>query len=269
MAFFIVSDPHMDHADDRSLDIFLRNVNDCTSAQDILMITGDISTSRKLHAHLELLSRSSNARLLYVLGNHDYWGSSIASTNDSLSMHDGTNGNPTFMDHVDVVHIDDSTCVVGESAWYDGRLGQQGEPTFIMNDWYKIQEFYDGNESTVRQISARIADSAAERLRAKLQIAHSRGYKRIIVMTHYPTHEGSCMHLGRPSDHYALPWFSSKVTGDVIDEFSLAHSEIMLEVVCGHTHSPCKYRASGNVMVSVTGASYGCPRIIDWHPVLW
>jgi predicted phosphohydrolase len=269
MNFYWCSDIHCDVVDDDRLSAFLSKTNQDTNSDDLLLITGDISNALELWKHIQNISQASNARLLYVVGNHDYWGGSFSEIDTLLRSHSSKEGHAIFMDLIDRHQIDEITCVVGESGWYDGRNGEQGRPRFIMNDWFEIKDYKRNYLLSERKFSEHIADARAVRLQNKLLSAIEAGNRRIIVITHCPPFVEACRYKGQPSDLYALPWFSSQTMGDVLDQLSRENPDINFEVLCGHTHDPYEYRHSSNLTVHVAGAQYGDPKIFKWKPTLW
>jgi hypothetical protein len=83
-----------------------------------------------------------------------------------------------------------------------------------MNDWFYITEYRTNQTMTERKLSSIISDARAATLERKLRAAVEAGNNRIVVLTHVPPWVESCRHMGRPSDDYALPWFSSRVIAD-------------------------------------------------------
>ena len=70
------SDIHLDHSPKEAREKFYKEV--LNAGLDYLVVTGDISNSVNLSYHLlELDLNTGGTELLYVLGNHDYWQSSI------------------------------------------------------------------------------------------------------------------------------------------------------------------------------------------------
>ncbi len=270
MKYLLGSDLHLDHLNDEELSEFIERVKkECDDPDAVLLLTGDISQQRVLWEHLDKVAQASRGRMLYVLGNHDFWGGSFASANAALRPHSLEGGHAVFMDMVDRVQLEDDLCVVGDSGWYDGRNGLQGNPQFIMNDWYFISEYRGNQSKTERQMSAMIADARAATLEKKLRAACEAGNNRVVVLTHVPPWVEACRHLGAPSDTYALPWFSSRVIADVIDQVAKEYFHVKFEVLCGHTHDRFQYRRDDNLNVFVSGAAYGAPYVREWKPSLW
>jgi predicted phosphohydrolase len=268
--FILGSDLHLDHLSHEERKEFLGRVRkQCDNPNAVLLLTGDISSQKYLWEHIDELVQVSCGRVFYVLGNHDFWGGSFAQANTALQSHNHINSRAVFMDLVDRVQLEDDLCVIGDSGWYDGRNGLQGNPRFIMNDWFYITNYRDNHGLTERQFSARIADARAYLLDKKLRAACDAGNKRIIILTHVPPWVEACRYMGQPSDDYALPWFSSQIIADVIDQIAKEHFHVKFEVLCGHTHDHYVYRRDNNLNVYVSGAAYGAPYVREWKPSLW
>lgn len=262
------SDLHLDHLGVKDHQDFLALVkSECSSPDTILFVTGDTSTGMRVEGDHYKLAHAVAGKMMFVLGNHDRWNSSFANVENRIKVMTQAHAtNASFLDISDPIQIEPETFVVGDSGWYDGRNGLQGKPRFLMNDWFFIQE-YLGREPF--QASAQFADACAARLEAKMRAAIAAGAMRLIVLTHVPPYVEACRHLGKPSDTYALPWFSSQVIGDVLDQIAEEFFHIKIEVLCGHTHDQFYYKRKDNLAVHVAWSEYGDPRIVNWQPTLW
>jgi len=263
-----VSDAHIDHLANQDLLDFLSQIKkECSDPDTILFLTGDTTTGRTVEGDHYKIAGVCAGKMMFVLGNHDRWNSSFADVERRVAtMVANHASNATFMDVSEPIEIEPETFVVGDSGWYDGRNGLQGPPRFLMNDWFLIKE-YLGREPF--QASAQFADACAARLEAKMRSAIAAGAKRLIVLTHVPPFVEACRHLGKPSDTYALPWFSSECIGDAIDQIAEEFFRIKIEVLCGHTHDQFYYKRKDNLAVHVAYSEYGDPRIVNWQPTLW
>lgn len=270
MKYILGSDLHLDHLSNEELREFLSRVSTiCNDPDAVLLLTGDISQQSRLWEHVDLVAQASRGRVLYVLGNHDLWGGSFADVNRRLRPHGLSNGHAVFMDLVDRVQIEQDLCVVGDTGWYDGRNGLQGNPRFIMNDWFFITEYRNNQSKSEHAFSAVIADARAAIIDKKLRDAVAAGNKRIVFLTHVPPWVETCRHMGRPSDDYALPWFSSRIIADTLDQVANEHPDVKFEILCGHTHDGYRWHRGVNMHVHVTGATYGAPYVHEWAPTLW
>lgn len=268
MNYLWASDLHLDHLGGREYQNFIFQLkNLCKLENKVLLCTGDTSAGTRVERdHAKIAEACNDSKFYYVLGNHDRWNSSFAETNKNLTQLQNEYSNACFMDLVDYVKLEDGTFVVGDSGWYDGRNGNQGNLDILMNDWWYIKEFI-GYEP--RQLSAKIADASAKKLETKLHNAIAAGAKQIIVLTHVPPYAEASRHLGKPCDDSGLPWFSCKCIGETIDMISDNNLEVKFEILCGHTHEAFQYRRTNNLNVQVAGAYYGNPKIVTWKPTLW
>ena len=87
--------------------------------------------------------------------------------------------------------------------------------------------------------------------------------KKIIVLTHVPPFKEVCLHNGQISDDGWLPYFSSKVMGDVLMPFANDNPSIDFLVLCSHTHSDAHYQPLANLTVKTGKAEYYHPIIHD------
>lgn len=260
------TDLHLDHINADERRDFFKKVTMDSSFDTTLLVTGDTTTSHHLFEHIDALGQACRGKMLYVCGNHDRWGSSLVKCDRTLRAHNSVQGHSVFMDLVDRVQLEDDLCVVGDSGWYDGRNGLQGNPLMILNDWFQIEE-YRGQDP--RRCSAVIADTRAKILEAKLRAACEAKNDRVIVLTHVPPFAEASRHMGRPCDNYALPWFSSQAIGDVLEQVAKEYFWVKFEVLCGHTHGRHLYKRDVNLTVHVGGADYGHPQVTSWTPTLW
>ena len=79
-------------------------------------------------------------------------------------------------------------------------------------------------------------------------------------MTHIPPFKEVCLYDGKISDDNWLPYFGSKVMGDVLMEIANQNSEVEFLVLCGHTHSAANV-CYNNLVIEVGKADYCCPEI--------
>lgn len=105
-----------------------------------------------------------------------------------------------------------------------------------------------------------LADADAIKLQNDLKQAVSQNPKKIIVLTHVPPFKEACLHKGEISGDDWLPYFSSKIMGDVLTTVAEQNPKIEFLVLCGHTHSAANI-CNGNLAVEVGKADYWNPSI--------
>ena len=267
-ALFHASDLHLDHLSNAGRHEFYRDVRNVCGEGSLLLITGDITVAARLAEDVEALSDACGGRVAYVLGNHDYWGSSFSAVDAATRELNARLGSKTMcLDHVDRIRLSDDTFVVGDSGWYDGRNGS-GYSSVFMNDWRYIRDYATSRRDS-KAISAEVADVRAVRLSVKLDAALAAGAKKIVALTHVPPFAEACRYQGRPTDEHMLYWYSSRVIGDVLDGFCSDNPDVAVEVLCGHTHGGCRHVRHAGLAVTVAEAEYSWPRIAPWSPGLF
>lgn len=226
---------------------------------DTILLTGDISTAPEVIRHLRLIRQESEKRILFVLGNHDYWDGSINKLRSQISDVGLANDGIVWLGSSDYVPFGEQTAVVGHDGWYDALNGNFKKSRFVMNDWFRTSEF-SGALQNVVETSRALALQGASHVEACATRAIQDGKKRILVMTHFPPFVEACFYRGKRSEEMALPWYSSKTMGNTLLRLSEQHPDVIFTVLCGHTHSQADVSIRPNLRVIVGDADYGSPR---------
>ncbi len=93
------------------------------------------------------------------------------------------------------------------------------------------------------------------------QAVRSYNPQKIIVLIHVPPFREVCMHEGKISSNDYLPFFSSKVTGEILMHAAESYPEIEFLALCGHTHSKGLLQPCPNLIVKAGASEYGKPSI--------
>ncbi len=244
---------------------------------DALLITGDISEAPVLEHHLEELEAGFAKDMYFVLGNHDYYKGSFEESHTIANTFDG------WLDDRGPRELTPNVALVGNEGWYDAYYGEPYSERFGMTDWVAIQDYREipgvlferkfGKEPSPEAIDAFLAarktliDRARERsakfaaiAKADLERALEK-YELVIFATHYPPFKGACWHEGKMSGPVWIPWFTSKLMGDMLMEIAKGHPRRKILVLCGHTHSSGLYQPRANLHVVTGQAVYGAPDI--------
>lgn len=211
----VLSDLHFEFHDDggrafvESLDN--RNV-------DVLIVAGDLTTQRHIRAALRMLCDRFR-RVVYVLGNHEFYHSSLRETYESVLAADIEMNNLAILD-CDAVTIDDVR-FVGCPLWF---RRSDADPSG-MNDFRLIRDF----ESWVYAENARCIDYLERTVRPG-----------DVVVTHYLPSQRSVAprYIGSPLN----PFF-------VCDVGPLIFEQQPALWVHGHTHDSCDYRIGATRVV--------------------
>jgi predicted MPP superfamily phosphohydrolase len=225
---------------------------------DALLLGGDIAEAPHVAADLRELAREVEKPVYFVLGNHDFYRSSIADV--QAQMRALSDPNLTWLTNSGVHDLAGTTALIGDDGWADGRLGNYAQSHVFLNDNVLIREFVGLDKWPRLRLMNDLADAAAARIRTKLEDARTR-HKHVVLLTHVPPFREAAWHEGRPSDDEWLPHFSSKAVGDAIVEVMQQHPDVQLTVLCGHTHGSGVARILPNVLVKTGGAVYGKPAV--------
>lgn len=256
------TDPHLDHLNEDQARLINFSRELIASNPDGVLITGDISVSRKLVYHLQALEQVVRRPIFFVLGNHDYYGADIAALRKGMK--DLTNQSQ-FLKYVPTtpyVALTPGTALVGADGWYDALYGDWQNSSFAMTDWTAIHDFLqvNGNKATIVGLARKLAHEAVTHVQEGIKQA-VRYHKNIIVMTHYPPYPESHVHEGKVGDRFAMPWFTSKFMGDMLTAAAKAYPATSFTVLCGHTHGAWSGQPYPNMRLHVGGAEYGAPRV--------
>ena len=225
MALYAISDLHLDLNGDKPMDIFgdrwlnhdekiknnwLRKVTD----EDTILIAGDISWSMKIESGMQDLEWIHNlpGKKIMVKGNHDFWWSSISKLNNLYE-----------------------------------------DMNFIQNNFFSYEEYAicgtrgwtcPGGEN-FSQHDEKIYTRELNRLRLSLDAAVKEGFKKFIVMLHYP------------------PMNEKFLKSDFVQIFKEYSVE---KVIYGHLHGPSLAKALNEVLDGIeyiiTSGDY-----IDFDPI--
>lgn len=275
MQFAWCSDIHLDFVDDEDNSRLISFANELKEKDpDGIFVTGDISNSSRLVYHLSVLEREVGRPIHFVLGNHDFYGSSIEEVRKA--MHKVSNISQ-FLKYVPLTSytvLTPQTALVGHDGWYDGLHGDADRSEFVMTDWFAIKDFVkcSGGEQYMRaahQVKNKAELLALIRCMSREATIHvmngikqaAARHKNIIVLTHVPPFAEAHMHNGRLGDDNAMPWFTSKMMGDMLLDAARSYPTVNFTVLAGHTHGEYAGKPARNMRVMIAGADYGRPKL--------
>ena len=260
-----LTDIHLNFLEPAVRKIFYQDIS--STRADAVVISGDIAEAPTISATLTEMAQVLANPIYFVLGNHDYYQGSVAKVRRTITELAQENSFLHWLPESGLVHLGKDTVLVGEDCWADGRYGDYTNSRVVLNDSHMIVELRDGSMLGKYQLldaMQKLADKDAMRLRKTLEIAtlkHSPN--RIIVLVHVPPFIESCMHEGEISGDDYLPFFASKVTGDVLLEVASLKPKTEFLVLCGHTHSRSCHKPLSNLTIKVGDAEYCKPQVED------
>lgn len=256
------SDVHLEFLSDESIVRFSESLASYPS--DGIVLTGDISNASKLVYHLSVLERIVSRRVFFVLGNHDYWGSSVENVRKKMHELHNVSQYMKYLSELSYVPVSPVTAVIGHDGWYDAIHGNWQTSNFGLNDWNNVHDFISvggsANRASIVGVSRKLSLEAATSVMNSIKAA-VRYHKNIVILTHVPPVPSK---LG---DADGVPWFTSKLMGDCLIAASRAYPDVKFTVLCGHQHAVEKHTLANNMIVHVAGATYGSPAIAEFIDV--
>lgn len=239
-----LTDVHLNFLDGPRLAGFLATVK--RQAPDVLLVTGDTAESYDIITAIDRMS--AIAPLYFVLGNHDFYRSSIAEVRDRAR---ATN---RWLPSLGPVRLTDATTLVGVDGWGDARCGDRASQVTLA-DWRLIRDLQ--GLTTPARIDALQALGAQEAAALRDQLATLEPPRELIVLTHVPPFAEACWYNGKQSSPDWLPWFSCIAVGDALLDYARRTPTAKITVLCGHTHGRGEYRAADNLLVRTGGWAPG------------
>lgn len=225
-----------------------------------VLITGDISTAGMIETHLRWLEKYiPSVPIYFVLGNHDFYGGSIAQVRENLKQFDGTNSRLVWLNTQSVVHLTDKTALVGHDGWYDGGYGDWFESRLVMTEYHIVDEFRFKSPLYVYRKLQELAGQCEEHIDRHVQDA-AKKYEFVLFATHVPAFRNNSRAPDRsPSDKHWLPNMSSKKAGDALLRASNAFPGVKFICLSGHTHTAWDELYRENLLERTGGSKYGYP----------
>lgn len=248
-----ITDPHLSFI--FSPEAFGKSLSEEFPEVESWLITGDIAESNNFVSIMNDFQSGTGVPVYFVLGNHDYYGSSFQEMDAKVDAIDNKNliwlkKGPVFFDNF---------ALVGNGGWYDAEFGNQNTRV-MLNDFNFIQELQPFDRISLIKSCQDRATLLASKLGQDLTLAVEK-HDNIVVATHVPPFKEATWHQGKPSNNEWLPWFSSFSTGSVLANFANKHSDKKFIVLCGHTHSSGFYKYSENMTIFTGASKYRYPGV--------
>jgi predicted phosphohydrolase len=252
------TDVHLNFLASHGLDVFCEAL--AREEPDAVLITGDIAEAPSLDPLLTRVAAALRTPIYFVLGNHDYYRSSIARVREAVIELCRRSPYLVWLPAAGVVPLGADVALVGVDGWADGRLGDYVRSPVMLNDYVLIAELAGLTRADRLTRLHALGDGEAARLAGPLAEALAR-YPRVIVGTHVPPFKEACWHEGKISNDDWLPHFSSRAVGEVLRRAALDRPDRRIRVLCGHTHGGGTAEILPNLKVITGAAEYGEPRV--------
>jgi predicted phosphohydrolase len=239
-----LTDIHLNFLRPLALQAFYERVRE--EQPQVLLVTGDIGESDSVMRFLEELG--AIAPVYFVLGNHDYYRSSIAAVRGAMERLDGV---ATWLPAHEPMRLTSNIALIGIDGWGDARCGEL-ESTVQLSDWNLIDELKRCKDKAARiETLQRLGSNEARALRDRLTRVPEAPH--LLVLTHVPPYPEACVYDGVQSTPPWLPWFTCIATGEVLDEYANAHPDQRITVLCGHSHGAGTFQRLPNLEVRTGG----------------
>lgn len=232
---------------------------------DGILISGDIAEATSIQSILKEMVNAIQKPIYFVLGNHDYYHSSINDLRHKMTSITKDEPCLFWLPASGLQNLNKDTVLLGHDSFADGRYGDYTNSRVVLNDSRMIVDLFQNSALGKYQLLEKmqqLADQDANKLQKSIEkAARSYNPKKIIILIHVPPFKEVCMHQGKISNDDYLPFFSSKVTGKILMYTAKIYPEIEFLVFCGHTHSKGFFKPCSNLTIKVGESEYGKPTI--------
>lgn len=254
-----LSDLHLDRVPEGKRKVFYGQLR--KEDFDAVLITGDISDARHLAAHLRELARACGSRKVhFVLGNHDFFGSSLDEVDRAVAAVCRDEGNLRHLGQGEVVRLSETTALIGHRGWADGRAGWGSNSKLRNPDQFAIEDLRNLSKKAFFEKMAELGRASARYFREVLPYSMT-CYEHVIVATHVPPFKGAAYYDGKPCGRHHLPHYTNISAGAAIKAIAGSFRRSRVTVLCGHTHSSAALEVTENVNVQTVHARPGNPAI--------
>jgi Icc-related predicted phosphoesterase len=255
-----LTDLHLNFLRTPAREAFLRTLAETDA--DAFLVGGDTGEADDVAGYLNELDNAVQRPLYFVLGNHDFYGCTIAGVREKVRRLCRGCERLHWLPEAGVVPLTGDTCLVGHDGWGDGRLGDYHGSDVVLNDWGLIGEFGGSDEPPAERLAKlhALGDEAGAHFRSVLPRALAQ-FRHVVVLTHVPPFREACWHEGRLSDDAWLPHFTCQTAGDALAEAMRAYPDREMTVLCGHAHGAGEAQIMPNLRVLTGGAVYGAPTV--------
>lgn len=266
LPFAWATDTHLDHTGDWARDGFIEELRTC--AESAILITGDISTAPRLFEDLKAITQPDKD-IYFILGNHDFWKSSIEET-DALArmIHRDPDHRLFYLPACGPIAVAPRHYLIGVNGYADGRAGNLAGSSIWLNDYRFCKNFNSvmtndwrsRDYTRLQAILNRLGDESVAHVAEKLRVVPDDA-ERVYIATHAPPFDEAHWHDGKRGGMDWAPHFVNQVLGRKLRAVAEAHPTCEYVVLAGHTHGGVRVQLADNLWCFVGHADYGYPRL--------
>lgn len=233
---------------------------------EAVLISGDISEGADVAFQLQRMAESIPRPIYFVLGNHDFYQSSIARTRQQVIELCREHPQLSYLSDCGPVSLSDDVVLLGDDGWGDATVGDYEGSLVRLNDFDRIEDFRRRDPQDWKSMLRHQGEESAARLRQKID-AIPQHVRSVLVTTHVPPFREACWYEGKTTDDNWAPFFVCGQVGRVLRESARERPDCRWTVLCGHTHNAGVATIAPNLIVYTGGADYGHPEVEGWIEV--
>jgi 3',5'-cyclic AMP phosphodiesterase CpdA len=259
-----LTDLHLSSSDEKSRQILYDNIRQLKPL--IIFITGDIGNSTTIKKHLQelILNIDTDTSVYYVLGNHDYYYSSVDCVINDLTLQYHKNDffnellvcTPMWVKEISILN----NLIIGVNNFPDGRCGDLDKSEIFINDYSYIEDYVVND---YKEVMKKLGKISADQLDSRLNDHDLYLYDNIVVLMHTPPFRGAALHNGMMTMGGYEPHMVNVSCGEVLEYHATKeeNKNTNFVVLCGHSHSQSVYDPLQNLTVYTGGSYLGHPNI--------
>jgi Icc protein len=223
---------------------------------DHIVVTGDISSADYLEDSLLALSEAAGHRsVFFVLGNHEFHGSSFSAVDNLVAQICRQRPNLHHLGQGEIIRLTYKSALIGQRGWADGKSGD-GRNTIVRPKYPNyIEDFRGYSTEDVFSKMAFLGEASGDYFRKIIAEAFDQ-YEHLVVATHVPPFAKAVQHGNNPCSNQHLPYFANSSAGRPIQESLLKSPGRKISVLCGHTHTSTVYDDSPALRVHVADCKW-------------
>lgn len=227
---------------------------------DGIFISGDISTGKYLSEHISLLLKSTEIPIYYTIGNHDIYKTNFASIYKQMNNLMEEDERLHYLTSLNCIELNKNVGLIGHDGWYDARWRAPLTNIVFYADFSQIEDFKKLKNNNERiELVRKLSDEAASSISTKLTLALSK-YDTVYMITHFPPWPDDSNNL---SSKFWMPYNSSKIMSETIENIMQHHQNKNLIILSGHTHHRRNIKITDNIELRVGASTLTKPEIQD------
>jgi len=253
-----LSDLHLDQVSNDKRQKFYHRLSKAHG--EAVIITGDISDGKHIRTHLLELGEACGTKPVnFVLGNHDFYGSSFAHVYEEVNSLCMRRKNLRHLGNGEIIPLGDHEALVGHGAWADGKAGHGSKSRARNPDFWSIKDFKDKRWSSCFELMGCLGKESASYFRKVLPYTLT-CYRHVWVATHFPPFSQAAHWNGKPCNYDFQPHYCNTSLGQVLWGMSASFPASAITVLSGHTHTEVSMSLRPNLHIHTAGTIPGYPK---------